>query len=208
MKFEVGDKVRIKRDLETWTRYGGYLFSDKMDNYKGKIATIVGIDELCFDYCLDIDRGDYSWTDAMLEKVEEEKDMKKDYSKEYNIMEIANMEEGTKFTTSLTGTKIFIVKNGEIRDNEGHFIWENNCDKKIINAKFKLVRETYNFAEAWEAMKKGKIIKSVATNYKYRIDDKGQMWFKGNQIRKWLELATVDVEEIDGEWYIYDKEEV
>lgn len=62
MKYKVGDKVRVRKDLTTRTEY----VSDGMLEYKGKVSTIVVASERTNDYCL---KGMmYYWTDEMLEK--------------------------------------------------------------------------------------------------------------------------------------------
>lgn len=73
MKYKVGDKVRIRTDLRVNTRYGNYDYIYEMEKYKGETAYITEIYRSKFDdllsYCLDIDNGEWSWTDEMLEPV-------------------------------------------------------------------------------------------------------------------------------------------
>ena len=40
MKYKVGDKVRIKKDLMIFGRYGSQTFIEQMEKYKGMPATI------------------------------------------------------------------------------------------------------------------------------------------------------------------------
>ena len=69
MKYKVGDKVRIKKDLEICE---GWIFSEDMSKYKGKKATITSVfDETLGYYKLDLDEGYYVWTDVMLEPYKE-----------------------------------------------------------------------------------------------------------------------------------------
>lgn len=68
MKFKVGDKVKIKDDLEIGEEYGvDILFISNMNVYKGMIATITHCNTT--SYKLDIDGGIYGWTDEMLEEI-------------------------------------------------------------------------------------------------------------------------------------------
>lgn len=77
-KFKVGDKVKIKRGLKGDVRYtreskcgsSTLYFSDKMEKYNGKIATITGVDEGRFtiDYKIDLDNGSWSWSSGMFEE--------------------------------------------------------------------------------------------------------------------------------------------
>jgi hypothetical protein len=70
MKYKVGDKVKIKEKLVPGERYGEYLFISTMKESLGKEATITEIlrNE---SYCINLDGGDWYWTDEMLEDVVE-----------------------------------------------------------------------------------------------------------------------------------------
>lgn len=71
--FKVGDKVRIRNDLEVGIMYNIRIdFSDGMVEFRGKEATVVDVDE-DGDYLLDIDNREYFWCDEMLEAVKEVK---------------------------------------------------------------------------------------------------------------------------------------
>lgn len=65
MKYKVGDKVKIREDLIVGNTYGADSFADEMEQYKGKTATITYI---CGNrYDIDLDDGDWYWTDEMFE---------------------------------------------------------------------------------------------------------------------------------------------
>lgn len=67
MRYKVGDKVRIRKDLVE-KQYDGLCFVPSMAQYKGKVATIVSIQwEDCYE--IDIDDKYWHWTDGMLEDV-------------------------------------------------------------------------------------------------------------------------------------------
>lgn len=76
MKYKVGDKVKIREDLEIGEMYGDWDCSTSMTFYGGMIATIVK----CRDnsYYIDIDNGDYTWTDEMFAEQYE-------YTSKFNI---------------------------------------------------------------------------------------------------------------------------
>ena len=66
MKFKVGDKVKIKKNLSC-KGYGASYFVSSMKKYKGKEAKITYIspdDDTCH---LDIDSGSWGWSEDMLE---------------------------------------------------------------------------------------------------------------------------------------------
>lgn len=69
MKYKVGDKARVRRDLVVGGEYGGWYFDLKMSSKKGVTLTVDGID--LEDYYI-MDDGSEYWTDEMLEDVEEE----------------------------------------------------------------------------------------------------------------------------------------
>lgn len=67
MKYEVGDKVRIREDLTAFKTYNGTSVVVGMLKYSGKIATITD----CFpdgSYVLDIDSDNWSWTSEMFDQ--------------------------------------------------------------------------------------------------------------------------------------------
>lgn len=66
MKYKVGDKVRVREDLEVDKRYNELFFVKDMEKYKGKIATITRLSPVQHSYDIDIDDGDWCWTDDML----------------------------------------------------------------------------------------------------------------------------------------------
>ncbi len=67
MKYKAGDKVRVRKDLVVGKRYGCYPAVSKMVEKSGKIATIRTVHSDFYEIYKDV----YSWTDEMLEPVEE-----------------------------------------------------------------------------------------------------------------------------------------
>lgn len=69
--FKVGDKVRIKSDLETNEVYNGCYFISRMEGHKGKIGTITSVLYESYQsrrYILDIDNIHY-FSNGMLEPI-------------------------------------------------------------------------------------------------------------------------------------------
>lgn len=66
MKYEAGDKVKIRSDLKTSVPYGGLCVIDEM--LKKKIVTITSVHEGYYKVVED----DYAWTDEMLEGLVED----------------------------------------------------------------------------------------------------------------------------------------
>lgn len=69
MKYKVGDKVKVRENLEIGKAYCGQTFVVQMKKYKGQIVTIKVAD---YDgYYIEEDEQDWYWTEEMLEDVEE-----------------------------------------------------------------------------------------------------------------------------------------
>ena len=73
MKFKVGDKVRIRKDLEIDETYKGYAFVEKMKPWWGMLAEIkfIYVDGV---FRINLDEGRFFWTDEMLEPFTDETD--------------------------------------------------------------------------------------------------------------------------------------
>ena len=65
MKYKVGDKVRIRSDLEAGKRYGDEFFTKNMGKFKGKLVTIADVNETY--YKIKEDDVYFSWTNEMIE---------------------------------------------------------------------------------------------------------------------------------------------
>lgn len=69
MKFKVGDRVRIKKDLKEGYDYKLYV-NDDMEELAGKIATITSAWENCgARYEINEDAGTNTWTEEMFENI-------------------------------------------------------------------------------------------------------------------------------------------
>ena len=71
MKHKVGDKVRIKpkewyeENKDEFGEIDSCGFTEMMQHYCGKVATIVDMDD--YSYSIDLDNGSYSWCDGIFE---------------------------------------------------------------------------------------------------------------------------------------------
>lgn len=70
MKYKVGDKVRVRSDLQINRSYGAYTFVSEMSDYKGSVVAISEAYLTC--YCIEEDKGIWKWTDEMFEGLAEE----------------------------------------------------------------------------------------------------------------------------------------
>lgn len=78
---QIGDKVKVRKNLKAGERYGCEDFTDIMEVYRGKKATITQVMRIGTGkrYFLDIDYSTWAWTPEMLEIIENKpKHMKED----------------------------------------------------------------------------------------------------------------------------------
>lgn len=71
MKYNVGDKVRIREDLVMGGNYGCSIAVNDMVDMGGSVATIERVYEELSSYYIEEDTKSYLWTDEMFEPVEE-----------------------------------------------------------------------------------------------------------------------------------------
>ena len=68
MKYKVGDKVIIRRDLEIGGIYGSEAFNKNMEQFKGKLVTIIDVGYIDkTSYTIKEDDMSFFWTDEMIE---------------------------------------------------------------------------------------------------------------------------------------------
>ena len=66
MKFNVGDKVRVREDLMISKSYdGGWIFVERMAKYRGEVVTIRNVSVR--GYRIEEDGGDCGWGEDMFE---------------------------------------------------------------------------------------------------------------------------------------------
>ena len=69
MKYKVGDKVRVRKDLESGNFYGKDYYISSMDKFKGEKCVITEI----WDQSYQINNFGYWWSEEMFESVDDEK---------------------------------------------------------------------------------------------------------------------------------------
>lgn len=75
MKYKVGNKVRVRKDLKGGKYYNGLYFDKAMEKYNGEICTIENCNIDCKNYTLDCTTF-WRFNDEMLELIEEENQFK------------------------------------------------------------------------------------------------------------------------------------
>ncbi len=69
MRYKVGDKVKVRSDLENGRLYGEYMIDNDMLRLSGKVITITRV--YSDSYQIMEDGGDYRWTDKMFKGLAE-----------------------------------------------------------------------------------------------------------------------------------------
>ena len=67
MKYKVGDKVRVRKDLELDKKYGDVLYSLDMDEFKNKECVITKVGFIAYK----INNSDRWWSEEMFEPVDD-----------------------------------------------------------------------------------------------------------------------------------------
>ena len=65
MKYKIGDKVRVRKDLEPGNFYGRAYYSSDMNKFKAMECVVTNI----YDGTYNINNSEYGFTDEMLEPV-------------------------------------------------------------------------------------------------------------------------------------------
>ncbi len=68
MKYKVGDKVKIRKDLVAGEWYGYEYFSEYMKDFLGKVCTISHVDACTYFLEEDKETWKWYWTDEMIER--------------------------------------------------------------------------------------------------------------------------------------------
>ena len=133
MKFKVGDRVRIRKDLKKGDSFEIYV-TDEMEELAGEIATIIKVNKslISVRYVIDKDDGIFSWSEDMFE------DLAKPTKEE-----LFKMPTGTKIITNDEENNTFVfdgvdnaaldcryLKDYEI--NEDLTVTDEYCGTKII----------------------------------------------------------------------------
>ena len=67
MKYKIGDKVRVRKDLEPGNFYGRVYYSSDMNKFKAMECVITNI----YDGTYNINNSEYGFSDEMLEPVDD-----------------------------------------------------------------------------------------------------------------------------------------
>lgn len=103
MKYKVGDKVRVRKDLKEWEQYGRLTFTESMGKLRGNNVTIKEV--LSNDYHIVEDNSEYFWTDEMLEgnKIIKKSDLQNG--------DIVTYRDGRKRIVNIKRNGLAIIRN-------------------------------------------------------------------------------------------------
>ncbi|MGV2640171.1 hypothetical protein GNF86_01780 [Clostridium perfringens] len=204
MMLKVGDKVKIRGDLEVGKKFGKCDFTKEMKKYRDKLAKI---EFICGRFILlDIDNQEFGWTEDMFDKIEENNNMKELTFKEV----ITNIKEDEVWLSSVyeikkdkEGIQVKrLDKNVEQDNNEIPFMYFYDS-----NHSFTLQRKQYTFEEAFKSFEKGREIESVyGTKYKLNKATEEVSIIETQCANKTSIYCLQDTlfrcDEIRGKWYI------
>jgi hypothetical protein len=66
-KYEIGDKIKVRKDLVVGQEYGEDSFEQDMDYFKGRVVTIVDKSKVMLAYRVGEDGEVWNWTEEMFE---------------------------------------------------------------------------------------------------------------------------------------------
>ena len=146
MKYNVGDKVRIKsidwynenKDEEGNVSCDNNYFVFTMSEFCGKIATIIKKCDKYYKLDIDKNKGSWSWTDDMFDDMVESKRIKITLPKDCNVSDVnATVEDGCIVVEYVPQKeKKFVPKDGDIvfakvDGYEWIFIFKRQDEKSI-----------------------------------------------------------------------------
>ena len=165
MKFKVGDKVRIRKDLKEGDSFEIYV-TDEMEELAGKIVTITKVNKTLASvrYVIDKDDGFYSWSEDMFEGLAQ-------LTKE----ELFKMPIGTIIKTDRQEHNIFVKvgKNDFCNDDVDHIednYVNNDLSLECFGTKIIEIQEpTYNTIYKADAEVKEMTIAEIEKELGYPI---------------------------------------
>ena len=116
MKYNIGDKVRIRPDLEEYRYYKKVEANSDMTEFRGDIVTITRIDtRKPITYQIKEDYEDNHWTEAMFVDIEEEH-IKPHYiiNKIPGYGTVITLEDGTRIYQSEKGHVVQLSTNSTL----------------------------------------------------------------------------------------------
>ena len=137
MKYKVGDKVRVRRDLEEYGQYGKYVANRNMEELHGSIVEIKKVENEKQRY--EINDNLYYWTDEMFEGLaEDELTAEEAIRFKCEMCESISCSE-CKFSRANNGEDIYCNKFLEKYPEQVVEIlkqWRKDHEKKVVEVEF------------------------------------------------------------------------
>ena len=115
MKYNIGDKVRVRPDLQKYRHYGKVETNSRMTEFRGDIVTIIDTKKP-ITYKIKEDDGDNYWTEVMFVDIEKEEHIKPHYTidkiPEYGT--VITLEDGTRIYQSKEGHVVQLSTNSTL----------------------------------------------------------------------------------------------
>ena len=166
MKFKVGDKVRVKKNLKDIDGFK-HGYTPDMESFEGKIVTIRGV-YAEGSVTIEEDTHRYSWDFMAFEPI----------NKKPTKEELLEMPIGTKITTDLDEHNIFVKKNTNRFENDySDIIADYDINEvlslnvgcygdKIIKIEVPTYKTVYDSSEEVKEMTMDEICKALGYNVK------------------------------------------
>ena len=164
MKYNIGDIVKLRDDLEGNIRYGEIGYNKKMDRMKNKPIKLLRINHIYHNFYEVEDETGENWilSDEMIEGLWEECKSSEQVSKsegKLKLIDVLNMiargelKEGTK--VKYKGAE-FIYEDNELYDDDGDNICCYMCDRFDLTIEVELI-EPDHFADVGKMAEPTKI---------------------------------------------------
>ena len=133
MKYKIGDKVRVRKDLEPGNKYGDFTYVSNMDKFKNEECVITGT----YNKAYYINGLGYWWSEEMFESVDDEKVL--EYALEKLGMTKEELEdEMNRDKKDIVFIEKCIKDKNEIREHCRKFNSAcNGCEVKKFKDKYK-----------------------------------------------------------------------
>ncbi len=184
MKYKVGDKVRVREDLEVDDVYGDYHINREMAELKGKVVTIEDV-KWAYIY---IEECDYVWTAEMFSGLAEEpRNLIPLIAKELGV------EIGEKIKISNSPYVYKVTEDGLIGIEADDIHDVNYTFSQLINEIKKHIKKLPKKPKLTEAERI--ILESLPKSYKYIVRDYcGELYAYENKPKKdgdiWIRVDT------------------